>query len=160
MVYGPGCKGNLPRMVQAIDRGRFPPLRETGNKRSMVDVRDVVQAALLAATHPVATGKMYIVTDGQAYSTRQIYEWILAALQRPVPRWTVPPALLRWAACMGDVIGYLGGRRFIFDTYTLNKLAESAWYSSSKICHELNYQPRHNLRDSIHEMVRAFKKAE
>ena len=42
MVYGPGCKGNLPRMIQAIARGRFPPLPETGNRRSMVDVRDVV----------------------------------------------------------------------------------------------------------------------
>ena len=67
MVYGPGCKGNLPRMIQAIARRRFPPLPETANRRSMVDVRDVVQAALLAVTSPIAAGKVYIVTDGQAY---------------------------------------------------------------------------------------------
>ena len=54
MVYGPGGKGNLPRMIQAIARGRFPPLPETGSRRSMVDVRDVVQAARRAGAQALA----------------------------------------------------------------------------------------------------------
>src|SRR3989344_4915890 len=74
MVYGSGCKGNLPRMIHAVAHGRFPPLPEPGNKRSRVDVRDVVEAAWLAATTPVDADKKYIVKDGQVYSTRQIYE--------------------------------------------------------------------------------------
>lgn len=48
MVYGCSHKGNLPRMVEAIAKGRFPPLPELGNRRSMVHVEDVVQALLLA----------------------------------------------------------------------------------------------------------------
>lgn len=159
MVYGPGCKGNLPRMIQAVVRGHFPPLPETGNKRSMVDARDVVQAALLAATNPVAADKIYIVTDGQAYSTRQIYEWICAALQRPVPRWTVPLSLLRLASYIGDIIGHVCGRRFVLDTDALNKLIGSAWYSSDKISRELNYQPAHTLMSSIHEIVAEVRKS-
>jgi nucleoside-diphosphate-sugar epimerase len=158
MVYGPGCKGNLPRMIQAAARGRFPPLPETGNKRSMVDVRDVVQAALLAVTSPMAAGKVYIVTDGQSYSTRQIYEWICATLGRPVPRWAVPLTVLRFAARIGDMIGYLSGRRFVLDTDALNKLTGSAWYSSEKISQELNYRPTHTLRDSLPEMVAEYRK--
>lgn len=158
MVYGPGCKGNLPRMIQAVARGRFPPLPETGNKRSMVDVRDVVQAALLAATSPVAASKVYIVTDGQAYSTRQIYEWICAALQRPVPRWTVPLPLLRLASHIGDIIGRVSGRRFVLDTDALDKLLGSAWYRSQKISQELNYRPTHTLKDSLPEIVAEFRK--
>jgi nucleoside-diphosphate-sugar epimerase len=153
MVYGRGCKGNLPRMIQAVARGRFPPLPETGNRRSMVDVRDVVQAALLAATNPMAAGKTYIVTDGQAYSTRQIYEWICGALQVSVPRWTIPLPVLRIAACFGDIIGRIKGRRFIFDTSALDKLTGSAWYSSEKISRELNYRPVRTLKDSLPEMV-------
>ena len=46
MVYGPTRRGNLPRMIEAVARGRFPPLPETDNRRSMVHVEDVVEAAL------------------------------------------------------------------------------------------------------------------
>jgi len=159
MVYGSGCKGNLPRMIQAIARGLFPPLPEIGNKRSMVDVRDVVEAALLAANNPAATGKIYVVTDGQTYSTRQMYEWICAEVGRPVPRWTVPLSLIRFAAYAGDMIGRIGGRRFFFDTEALDKLTSSAWYSSDKISRELNYQPAHTLMSSIHEIVAEVRKS-
>jgi len=159
MVYGPSCKGNLPRMIQAIARGLFPPLPEIGNKRSMVDVRDVVEAALLAANNPVATGKIYVVTDGQTYSTRQIYEWICAEVGRPVPRWTIPLSLIRFAAYAGDMIGRIRGRRFFFDTEALDKLTSSAWYSSDKISRELNYQPAHTLMSSIHEIVAEVRKS-
>lgn len=158
MVYGPGCKGNLPRMIQAIARGHFPPLPETGNKRSMVDARDVVQAALLAATNPAAMDKIYIITDGQAYSTRQIYEWICVALQRPVPRWTVPLPLLRLASLIGDIIGRVSGRRFVLDTDALDKLIGSACYRSQKISQELNYRPTYTLQDSLPDMVAEFRK--
>ena len=158
MVYGHGCKGNLPRMIQAVSRGRFPTLPETGNKRSMVDVRDVVQAALLTATNPIAAGKVYIITDGQTYSTRQIYEWICAALQRSVPRREIPLTLLRLAARIGDMISRLSGRRFVLDTDALCKLLGSAWYSSEKISRELNYRPTHTLRSSLPEMVVKFRK--
>jgi nucleoside-diphosphate-sugar epimerase len=146
-------------MIQAIARGLFPPLPETGNKRSMVDVRDVVEAALLAANNPAATGKIYIVTDGQAYTTRQMYVWICAEVGRPVPRWTIPLSLIRFAAHAGNIIGRIRGRRFFFDTEALDKLTSSAWYSSDKISRELNYQPAHILMGSIHEIVAEVRKS-
>lgn len=160
MVYGYGCKGNLPRMIQAIAHGHFPPLPETGNKRSMVDVRDVVQAAMRVAMNPVAAGKTYIVTDGQIYSTRQIYEWICEALRISVPRWTIPLFVLHVAAHLGDIIGHIKGRRFIFDTAALNKLISSAWYSSSKITRDLDYRPAYTLKDSLPAMVAEMRRSE
>ena len=44
MVYGRGGKGNLYRMARGIKSGWFPPIPETGNKRSLVHVDDVVAA--------------------------------------------------------------------------------------------------------------------
>lgn len=34
LVYGPGVKCNLRMMLSGIDKGWFPPLPETGNRRS------------------------------------------------------------------------------------------------------------------------------
>jgi nucleoside-diphosphate-sugar epimerase len=153
MVYGPTDKGNLPRMVKAIAEGRFPPLPEVNNKRSMVHVADVVQAALLAMEKSDAAGRTYIVTDGRAYSTRQIYEWICEVLNRRPPRWTVPVSLLRGLAAVGDVVGWARGRRFTFDSDAMDKLIGSAWYSSRRISQELGFLPRYSLEAALPELV-------
>ena len=42
MVYGAGGRGNLERMGRLVRRGLFPPLPETGNRRSLIHVDDVV----------------------------------------------------------------------------------------------------------------------
>jgi nucleoside-diphosphate-sugar epimerase len=159
MVYGPGGRGNLPRMIRAIDRGRFPSLPETGNRRSMVHVDDVVQAALLAAGDVRARGQTYLVTDGSAYSTRDIAVLIYMALGKRPPNLTVPWTLLHAAARTGDWLGSVRGKRVLFDSTVLEKLMGSAWYSSRRITTELGYQPTKNLRDGIEAMVATYRQA-
>ena len=94
LVYGPGVKGNLHNMLRAIDRGRFPPVPDTHNVRSMVSRDDLVRALLLAA-EAAAAGQAIVITDGEAYSTRRIYTAMAAALGRSVPHWCIPAAVLR-----------------------------------------------------------------
>ena len=149
MVYGLPGKGNLPRMIEAVAKGRFPPLPEMGNRRSMVHVDDVLQAALLAAERPEAVGQTYIVTDGRQYSPRQIYVWICEALKKPVPRWVVPLPVLWLLGVAGDWIGRVRGRRFVFDSDALDKLIGSAAYSCEKLKSELGYRPAHDLYHSL-----------
>jgi nucleoside-diphosphate-sugar epimerase len=156
MVYGPSTKGNLPRMIEAVAKGRFPPIPEFGNQRSMVHVEDVVQAAILAAEKPEAIGQTYLVTDGQPYSTRELYEWICQALGKPVPGWRIPEVVFRGLAKVGDAIGALQGRRFMFDSDTLEKLAGSAYYSSQKIEQELGFRAHHHLRESLSDIIQTF----
>ncbi|MBU2572087.1 MAG: NAD-dependent epimerase/dehydratase family protein [Gammaproteobacteria bacterium] len=158
MVYGNTEKGNLPRMIEAIRKGVFPPIPEVHNKRSMVHVEDVVQAAILAADKPEAAGQIYIVTDGHAYSTREIYDWIREALGKPQSSLTMPLALLRAMAKVGDGIGKVRGRRFMFDSDALEKLVGSAWYSSAKIERELGFKPVHDLKSSLPEIVRYLER--
>lgn len=154
MVYGPANKGNLPRMIRAIKRGFFPPLPETRNHRSMVHVGDVVKAAILAAERPEAAGQIYIVTDGVSYSTRQIYDWIREALNKPPVGWSLPLGLLKNLARIGDCMGRLLGRRFPFDSAALGKLIGSAWYSSAKIEAELGFRAENTLQQSLPDIVR------
>ncbi len=158
MVYGNTEKGNLPKMIRAIRDGRFPPLSDTRNKRSMVHVDDIVQAALLAARHPAAAGNIYIVTDGQAYSTRQMYVWICEALQKPVPGWRLPFTVLKVLAMAGDVIGKIRGRRFVFDTDAMEKLTGCEFYSSEKIQNELGFKAQYHLKETLPEIVRYLER--
>ena len=160
LVYGPGNKGNLFRMIAAIDRGVFPPLPEFSNRRSMVHVTDVVRAAVLAAGATSASGQCYIVTDGRAYSTRELYELICRALGKPIPFWHVPRWMLKTLGKVGDAIGQVSGKRFLFDSEALDKLIGSAWYSSEKISRELGYRPSTTLEEALPELITWYRKAQ
>lgn len=157
LVYGPGNKGNIPRMIKAIDRGLFPPLPRNGSRRSMVHVADVVQALLLAAEAEAPTQQVYIVTDGVVYSTREIYDMIRAAMGLPPRRWSVPTIALRVLGACGDLIGKVRGAPFVLDSQVLSKLLGSAWYSSDKITRELGFRPTHTLRDALPAMVAEYQ---
>jgi len=158
LVYGLGNKGNIPRMIAAIDQGRFPPMPRIQNRRSMVHVNDVVEALLLAAERPLANGKVYIVTDGHIYSTRKIYTAICQALGHIVPAWTVPAWVLRLAARFGDAIERIPGCTSPLTTSALDKLLGSAWYSSEKIHRELGFVPRYTLFDVLPDMVADYRR--
>ena len=160
MVYGAGAKGNMTKMLRAIDRGLFPLLPETRNRRSMVHVHDVLEAALLAAQRSEAVGQVFIVSDGVEYSTRQMFELMCHALNRPVPSWTVPLWVLRSLGWTGDAIGQLRGRRFFFDSDALATLTGSAWFSSRKIETMLGFKPEWNLEKALPEMVEEMRSAQ
>lgn len=140
LVYGPEMKGNLARLVAAVQHGTFPPLPETGNRRSLVHVDDVAQAVLLAVAHPAAAGQSYFVTDGQPYSGRELYAMIRQALGRPVPRWSAPASVLHAAATLADGALWLMGRERRAAS-ALDKLLGWACYDAARIGRELGYRP-------------------
>jgi len=158
LVYGPDVKGNLFRMMQAIDAGRFPSVPDTGNRRSMVHVDDLVQAAMLAAEKQAANGETYIVTDGRYYTTREIYVRMAKALERNIPGWSMPAWVLRGGGYIGDLIGRIRGRRFPVDSEAVARLLGSACYSSEKIQQELGYIPARDLGSALPEMVDSYRK--
>lgn len=153
MVYGPGGKGNLEKMLLAVDRGRFPPLPDVPNKRSMVHVQDVVSAAILAASHPAAVGEVFIVTDGHAYSTRDLVRAICGALGRAMPRWSMPLWSLQALGIAGGTIARFTGRRFVFDSDALSTLLGSAWFSSAKLSSRLGFCAAWDFQRALPQMV-------
>lgn len=158
LVYGRDNKGNIPRMMDAIERGRFPPIPEIYNKRSMVHVADVVRALLVVAEMPRARGECYIVTDGRVYSSRELYVALCRALGKKVPAWSIPAAIWRVAAGIGDVAARLTRRRMPLDTLTLTKLFGSAHYTAAKLERELGFRARHSLEEALPEMVAEYRK--
>ena len=156
LVYGPGVGGNLRRMLVALRRGRMPPLALPHNDRSMVDVRDVATAALLAATHEAARGRVYLVTDGESYATSRVESAMRAALGLPAPRWRLPFALLRLMALAGDAGRVLLRRRLPVDSPALRALSASARYDGGRLRRELGFEPRWTLEAALPDMVAAL----
>jgi len=157
LVYGPGCKGNLASLLRWIDKGWFPPLPDSGNRRSMVDVRDVVRAALLAAERDSANGRICILSDGEDYSTRRIYLAIRRAFGKAVPGWSLPAGLLHALGKCGDGYEALLGRAAPYNSAMCSRLLGSACYRSVNTEPALGFFPIHRFEDALPGMVDAYR---
>ncbi len=153
MVYGAGGRGNLERMTALVRRGWFPPLPETGNRRSMVHVADVVAAMRLVAGEPRAAGRSYIVAHPQTHSGRQLYDALRAASGMPPVGWAVPRGVLAAAARLGDLGAAVLGRRMPLDSEALDRLLGSACYSPARIERELGWRASVDLADGLRETL-------
>lgn len=143
MVYGKGGRGNLERMARAIRSGWFPPLPETGNRRSLVHVNDVVEVMRLVADSAEANGRTYIVADSCTYSGRQIYESIRTALDLSTsPSFKVPAGFLRAAGQLNARLGEI-----------VDRLIGSECYSPARIEQELGWRARIGLNEGLREML-------
>lgn len=160
MVYGPGSKGNIVHMIKAIKRGLILPFPEFGNKRSMVDVRDVANAAVLVSENEKACSNVYIISDSKTYSTRQIIEIVSKALNRHVAKFHIPKFIFYFVAKLGDMIGKISKRSFFLNSKVLNKIAGSAWFSSEKFEKNFNFVPEYDLGKSIPDMIKELYKKE
>ena len=135
LVYGPEVKGNLQLMLAGIKKGWFPPLPETGNKRSMIHVDDLVLAILLVANDDRANGEIFIATDGAPHSSREIYNAMCSVLEKSIPKWSIPKFLIDMAPSINPRI-----------KYKLNKLLGDECYSSVKL-EALGFKAQKTLKD-------------
>jgi len=135
LAYGPNVKGNLKLMLSGIEKGWFPPLPETGNRRSMIHVDDLVRALLLVAEDKRANGEIFIATDGSPYSSREIYEAMCAVLGKSAPQWSVPKSLFDIVATINPTLNY-----------KVNKLMGNEYYSFEKL-HRLGFKAKCTLKE-------------
>jgi nucleoside-diphosphate-sugar epimerase len=100
-VYGPGDTTLLPRVLSAI-RGPFLPAVGTGRQRiSLTSIGNLVQACVLAATGPVASG-VFNITDAAPIPIDDAFRAILNERRvqaRPV---YIPTAVARPLAAVAE----------------------------------------------------------
>lgn len=157
LVYGPRWKGNLAAMLSAIDKGRFPSLPETHNRRSMVSVNDLCHAAVLSSMQTIANGKTYTVTDGIDYSTRQLYELMCKALGKKTSRFTVPLTVFKALALTGDLLAKISKRRMPFHSDKFAKLFGHAQYNSNELKRDLGFIAVDHLEKILPEIVEEYR---
>jgi UDP-glucose 4-epimerase len=157
MIYGVPCLGNLARMIRAVEAGWFPPIPEFGNRRSMVGVSDVASAMMQGWRAHVSEGRVFNITDGEYYSTRQLYDVIRENLGRTPQKISLPPFVFSAAARFGDLVGAIAGRRAPFDSFALERFAGSACFDNSRAKRELSFVPTTTLYVEMPSLIRSLR---
>lgn len=144
LVYGPGVKGNLLRMLALVESGIPLPLASIRNQRSLVNVDNLADAIICCVDAPAAAGSTYMVSDGEDVSTPALVGKLAAAMGHSPRLLPCPPAFLKLGATM------LGKRAMAL------RLTGSLIVDSSRIRQELGWQARSSLDQGLNAMVRWY----
>lgn len=98
LVYGPGVKGNLLRLLATVDRETWLPLARVRNARSLIGLGNLVDVLIQCANSPQAANETLLVSDGEDLSTPELVRRLATVLGRRPRLIAVPSLLLRMAA--------------------------------------------------------------
>lgn len=158
-VYGPRVKANYLRLAKSLARGRFVPIGKGTNRRTLIYDKDVANAAVLAAQHPDAAGRIYNVSDGKLHSLNEIVGTICEALGRRPPMCGVPVSLAQFLAKVAENCFSLLGRRSPVTRDMVAKYIEDVAVDGSLIQRELGFVPQYDLRTGWAETIRQMRLA-
>jgi nucleoside-diphosphate-sugar epimerase len=100
LVYGSGVRANFLRLLRWVDQGRLLPLGAIRNQRSLISVWSLCDVLIRLLDHPAATGRTWMVSDGQDISTPELVRRIARAMGRRPMLPSVPVPLLRAAGAL------------------------------------------------------------
>lgn len=157
-VYGSRIKGNYSRLLESLAKGRFVPVGNGANRRTLVYDKDVAQAAVLALRHPNAAGKIFNVTDGAYHPVSEIVATICTSLGRKPPRFALPVGPARLAAGIMEDGARIVGLKSPISRSTIDKYTEDIAVDGTRIQQELGFVPAYDLergwRETVTEMRR------
>lgn len=98
LVYGPGVGANFAAMMRAVSSGIPLPLGAIENRRSMVAIENLVDLTLLCTQHPLAPGKVFLVSDDQDVSLSNLLRKLIAMMKVRTLLIPIPVPLIRFIA--------------------------------------------------------------
>ncbi len=148
LVYGPGVKGNFLRLLQLIHRGIPLPLAAVRNRRSLIHVANLADAIVAGMDAPAATGKTFLVSDGEDVSTPELIRKLAAGMGRPARLLPCPVALLELGAAL------------IGQSDTVARLTGSLRVDAADIRNTLGWRPRIPLDQGLIDTARWYHQAQ
>jgi nucleoside-diphosphate-sugar epimerase len=153
VVYGPGGTW-LEQPLRMIERGRMFLLGGGRGTCHPCYIANLIDAIVLAADHPAATGHGFIVADGEAISFRAYFDAVASIAGRPPVRRSIPLGAARATAWALEIAARITGsvHRPLLTRAALGMVTAESRMSSDKIRNALGFQPRYTFWSAIEEL--------
>lgn len=146
LVYGPGVKANFLHLLKTVHHGTPLPLGRIRNRRSFIYLGNLVDAIAVCMSRPEASGRTFLVSDGEDISTPELIRRISNSMVKPARLFPFPRHLL----CL---VARLTGRSAL-----VNRLIGSLEIDISRIRCELGWSPPYTMEQGLKETAEWFKK--
>jgi nucleoside-diphosphate-sugar epimerase len=97
LVYGPGVKANLHRLMVWVSKGYPMPFGSIENRRSLVSLDNLIDLVTVCLEHTKAAGQTFMVSDGEDFSTSELVVRFGEALGCPARVFPIPELMFRIA---------------------------------------------------------------
>ncbi len=141
VVYGPGVKGNIIRLLEAIDKGSMLPLGNTRNQRSMVFLDNLIE--LLHRIIDSRASGIFVAGDEQPLSTDGLIQLISNKLGRKTRLLSIPGFMRKLMSMVKPGLYKRLFGSFVVDNSGTNK--------------RLNFTPPYSTDHGIEQMVKWYK---
>ena len=158
LVYGPGMKGNLARLLRFAARGWPLPIPEGGAVRSLIHRDDLVRI-LIALMEAVTDLLPYTLTDGEPYTLRAIYDVMRGGFGYGPVAYALPATFLERLARFGDGVARWTAHPCPWDSQALAPLLQSYFSDDRRVWDELGLKPHYSLGSAMPELVCAYRDA-
>ena len=145
LVYGPGVKGNVFRLLQLIRKGMPLPFKSVNNQRSLLGLDNLLNLIILCIHHPSAANQVFLAADGGDISTEKLVTLCANNMQLKPRLFRAPRSVCRMLATVSSRVRNLEQR-----------LYGSLQVEISKARKRLNWQPPKTLEQGIKETVDDF----
>ena len=141
LVYGPGAKGNLKKLIKLIKSGIPLPFSLIKNQRSLIGLDNLVNIIIRCIDNSQAVGKTFLVCDGKDLSTPDLLRYIASSMGLTVRLFPLPLFMLKF-------FGFLLGKQSEVD-----RLIGSLRVDNSYIKKILNWNSKIDVGEGIKRMV-------
>ncbi len=158
-IYGPRDRTVLPKLIDALRKGRFAYFGSGEQALNCIYVKNLVHAIFLAAESPSAVGEVFNVTDGARVSKRKFVSTVAKGVGLKPPSRRIPLWLARLLANLLE-------RRAIRKGSTTPPLVNKARYkflglnldySIEKARKVLGYNPPYSTDEGLAEALAVWQ---
>ena len=137
VVYGPGVKGNIIRLLKAVDQGKPLPLGKTGNQRTMVFLDNLIE--LINRVIDTQTPGIFVPADAAPLSTDGLIQLMGSALNKKTKLIAVPGFMRKLISIAKPKL-----YKRLFGSFVIN---------NSSTNQRLNFSPPYSTEQGIQKMI-------
>ena len=145
IVYGKGAKGNFRKLMRYISKGFPLPFGLIKNKRSFINLDNLLDLIIISAKHPKAAGKILLASDDHDLSTLELVKKIAVQMNKPIKIFSLNTSMMRFFASL-------------FGKSTdIDRLLNSFQIDISYTKQLMNWKPPYNIDEGLKKMINDFK---
>ncbi len=158
VIYGPGDRLFLPKIIENIKSGRARIVGKGNNTVDLIHVADVADFIAQILSDDGSKGQVYNLTNPENPTWKEFLAMIASALDMPAPERHLPYRLALIMAGVLEFISFVRKTEPPFTRYSVRVIGRQYHYMTDKYQSELGYTPRIDLRQGVTDVLAGMKR--